>query len=296
VSSAEPRRAAVLGTPIAHSLSPVMHRAAYAALGLDTWRYDAIEVDGAGLPGLVRGCGPEWAGFSVTMPGKAAAAAVADARSDRVRQIGVANTLARTGDGWFAENTDVDGVIGGLRGSGAEPRQVLLLGGGGTSLAVIVALAEMGAESVTVAGRWETSTAAALALADSVGLPARHSSLDPELIAAAAAEADTVVSVLPAGTIDHLAPVVADVPVLFDAIYHPWPSVLAAAGAPGRITVTGLDMLLHQAFRQVELMTGRPAPRREMRDALAGAVTGAPPLRLDSDGPLGAVAGASGGS
>ena len=90
-------------------------------------------------------------------------------------------------------------------------------------------------------------------------------------------------SVLPTGTVDHLAPLVADVPALFDAIYHPWPTALAAAGAPGRITVTGLDMLLHQAFRQVELMTGRPAPQRAMRDALAGAVTEAPPLRLVDD-------------
>ena len=108
-------RCAVLGSPIAHSLSPVMHRAAYAALGLTDWTYERIEVDADGLPALVTGSDPDRIGYSVTMPGKAAAAAVADRRSHRVELLGVANTLVRRADGWFADNTDVDGIIGALR-------------------------------------------------------------------------------------------------------------------------------------------------------------------------------------
>lgn len=265
---------------MAHSLSPVLHRSAYAALGLTGWRYDPVEADAETLPDLVRGSGPEWVGFSVTMPGKAAAAAVADRRSDRVRRLGVANTLVRTPGGWFAENTDVDGVIGALAGRGVQPDRVLLLGGGGTALAVVAALAELQVSGLVIAGRRETSTAAALALAADLGLPATHAGLDEASVAAEAARCDLVCATVPAGTVDHLAALLAAVPVLFDAVYHPWPTPLAAAGGPDRITVTGLDMLLHQAFRQVELMTGRPAPRAVMRDALAAAVVGAPPLRL----------------
>jgi shikimate dehydrogenase len=258
-----------------------MHRAAYAALGLTGWTYEAIEVDGAGLPELVRGVGPEWAGFSVTMPGKAAAAAVADSVSARVRLLGVANTLVHRGDTWFAENTDVDGVVGALRAAGAPPlHRALLVGGGGSALAALAALAEMGLTSVTVAGRQPSSTAGALALAADLGLAADHCGVDVESIQAAATSVDLVIATVPAGAADHLAEVLARVPVLFDAIYHPWPTPLAAAGGPGRITVTGLDMLLHQAFRQVELMTGRPAPAAVMRDALRAASRADLPLPL----------------
>jgi shikimate dehydrogenase len=280
-SSGDGRRAAVLGSPISHSLSPAMHRAAYAELGLANWTYEAIEVDGPGLTELVNGCGPEWVGFSVTMPGKAAAAAVADSVSDRVKRLGVANTLVQRSDSWFAENTDVDGVIGALRAAGAPPvRRALLVGGGGSALATLAGLAEMGLESVTVAGRQESSTAGALALAIDLGLDAMHCGVDLAAIGAAADGVDLVVATVPAGAADHLAGVLARVPVLFDAIYHPWPTPLAAAGGPDRITVTGLDMLLHQAFRQVELMTGQPAPAAVMRDALRTAAGVDLPLPL----------------
>ena len=111
-------RAAILGSPVAHSLSPALHRAGYAAAGLMSWSYERIECDAAALPALVAGSGPEWAGFSVTMPGKYAAAAMADQRSARVAALGVANTLVRRDGGWLAENTDVDGLIGALRAAG----------------------------------------------------------------------------------------------------------------------------------------------------------------------------------
>ncbi|MBM9466988.1 shikimate dehydrogenase [Nakamurella leprariae] len=272
----EPRRAAVLGSPIAHSLSPAMHRAGYEAAGLVDWRYDAIECTAEALPALVAGLGREWAGLSVTMPGKAAAAAVASGRSHRVEVLGVANTLLRRLDGgWFAENTDVDGVIGSLRAAGVggsgPVERVLVLGGGGTAAAVLAALAELQSREVTLAGRRPSSVAASAELARTLGLPVTTVGWTEADLDDAARNATLVVSTVPAGTADHLAALLAGVPVLLDVVYHPWPTALAAAGEPGRVTVTGLDMLLHQGLRQFELITDVPAPAAAMRDGLRGA-------------------------
>ncbi len=222
--------------------------------------------------------GPEWAGFSVTMPGKAAAAAVADERSPRVAALGVANTLVRRDGGWFADNTDVDGLIGALRAAGAPaPRTALILGGGGTAASVIAALAELGATDVVIAGRRPQSTAGVVELAGVLGLPIRAIGWELDPIGEAADGADLVVSTVPAGAADSLAERLRAVPTLFDVLYHPWPTPLAAMGVPGRITLTGLDMLLHQAFRQFELMTGVPAPVQAMRAGLlAGSKTDLP--------------------
>ena len=265
-------RAAVLGQPVAHSLSPALHRAGYAAAGLSGWRYDPIECDADLLPSLVTDSGPEWAGFSVTMPGKSAAAAMADDRSPRVAALGVANTLVRREGGWFADNTDVDGLLGALRAAGAPPiHRALILGGGGTAASVLATLAELGAQDVVIAGRRPQSTANAVDLGDALGLPTRAIGWELGVIGAVADDADIVVSTVPAGGADALAERLAGVPVLFDVLYHPWPTPLAAAGVPGRITLTGLDMLLHQAFRQFELITGIPAPVAAMRQGLLDA-------------------------
>ncbi len=261
-------RAAVLGSPVAHSLSPALHLAGFAAAGLTGWTYSRIECDAVALPGLVAAAGPEWAGFSVTMPGKEAAAAAADVRSARVDLLGVANTLWHGPKGWHAENTDVDGVCGALGAAGVAPHRVLVLGGGGTARSVVAALAELQVEELVLAGRRPQSTWACVELARRVGLPVTASDLEPANVARVAAEVDLVVSTVPAGAADHLAAVLAGVPALLDVLYHPWPTPLAAASVPGRTTVTGLDMLLHQSFRQFELFTGRPAPMVEMRAGL----------------------------
>lgn len=269
--AAGPRRCAVLGSPIAHSLSPVLHNAGYAALGLD-WRYSAIECDAAALPDVVRGLGQEWAGLSVTMPGKTAAAAVADRRSPRVQALAAANTLVRRESGWYAENTDVDGVIGALRAYGIQrPGRVLLLGTGGTALSVLAALAELGVGDVLISGRRAAGRLRALQVAADLRLPATDCEFDVDVLAVLAGGVDLVVSTVPAGAADQLAAVLAGVPALLDVVYHPWPTPLAAAGAPDRMTVTGLDMLLHQALRQFELFTGRPAPAAAMQSALRSA-------------------------
>ncbi|OKH73845.1 shikimate dehydrogenase, partial [Mycobacterium sp. SWH-M3] len=145
-----PRKAAVLGSPIAHSRSPQLHLAAYRALGLDGWTYDRIECTAEQLPGLVSGLGPEWVGLSVTMPGKFAALRFAAERTDRADLVGSANTLVRVPGGWRADNTDVDGVVGAL---GAAGDAALVVGSGGTAPAAVVGLAELGAQRITVVAR-----------------------------------------------------------------------------------------------------------------------------------------------
>ncbi|HWV26982.1 MAG TPA: shikimate dehydrogenase, partial [Aeromicrobium sp.] len=123
-------RAAVLGSPIAHSLSPVMHRAAYAAAGLD-WTYDAIDVPAGGLAAVVSGLGDEWRGLSVTAPLKPEAAAFATDRTPVVERLGAANTLVRTSKGWTADNTDVPGALAALAEAGISVLDVVRILGAG---------------------------------------------------------------------------------------------------------------------------------------------------------------------
>jgi shikimate dehydrogenase len=265
-------RAAVLGSPVAHSRSPVLHRAAYAALGLDGWRYDAIECAEADLPGLVEGLGPEWAGLSLTMPLKRVALDVAKEVSDRAAAVGAANTLVLRDGGRFADNTDVAGAAAALRAAGVTaPAAALVLGAGGTAAAVLAALAELGLAEVTVAVRDASRAgelrAAAARLGVAVALTAYHAVPDR------LGEFPLLVSTVPAGAADRFAdlPFGAD-QVVFDVLYHPWPTPLAAAAlAAGATVVGGLELLLQQAVGQVELMTGRPAPVEAMRTALHAA-------------------------
>jgi shikimate dehydrogenase len=184
--------------------------------------------------------------------------------------------LVHSDSGWHAENTDVDGVLRALEVAGVGTgRTTMVLGGGGTALAVVAALAERDpGGSVVFAGRRPESIATARALATELGLRVATSGWSPAEIAAAAADVELVVSTVPAGAADGFAPALAVVPAVFDVVYHPWPTPLAAAGRRGRITVTGLDLLLHQALRQFELFTGRPAPATVMRAALRAAARG----------------------
>lgn len=260
----------MLGSPIAHSRSPQLHLAAYRALGLRGWTYDRIECDAERLPALVSGLGPEWVGLSVTMPGKFAALAFADERTPRAERIGSANTLVRIPTGWLADNTDVDGVSGALGSAGPISGEAIVLGSGGTAPAAVVALTDLGVSGITVAARNPDNAARLVALATQVGVPARYCALDEAGLAEAAGSASVTVSTLPAEVAARYAPVLAGVPVLLDAIYDPWPTPLAAAvAAAGGTVISGLQMLLHQAFTQVELFTGRPAPRAAMTCVIA---------------------------
>jgi shikimate dehydrogenase len=257
-----PHRAAVLGTPIAHSLSPALHNAGYAALGLTGWTYEAIECTVAQLPGFVATLGPQWAGLSLTMPLKEAALAVATEVSPIAAASGAANTLVPRSGGWFAENTDVVGLVALLRAHGVRPgASYAVLGAGGTARAAVVAAASVAAGAVTVVARRPEAVAA---LGPSVA-PAPWPSVD--LVSAA----DVVISTVPKGVADPLAAAVAWRPttVLVDAIYDPWPTALAdAAGRAGCAVLSGLDLLHAQALDQFRLFTGREAPADAMRAAL----------------------------
>ena len=253
----------MLGSPIAHSRSPQLHLAAYRALGLDGWTYDRIECTADELSGVVGSFGPEWVGVSVTMPGKFAALRFADERTARAELVGSANTLVRSQAGWRADNTDIDGVKGAL---GRVAGRAAVLGSGGTAPAAVVGLAELGVQDILVIARNPERAAALLALGPKLGVDIRWIELGP----AAVVDVDVVVSTIPADVAAQHADTVAATPLLLDAIYDPWPSPLAAAveAAGGRV-ISGLQMLLHQAFTQVEQFTGLPAPTEAMRAAVA---------------------------
>ncbi|UAK30187.1 shikimate dehydrogenase [Nocardia asteroides] len=263
------RKAAVLGKPIAHSRSPQLHLAAYRALGLN-WTYERIECSAEQLPGLVDGLGPEWVGLSVTMPGKEAALAYANERTERAVLVGSANTLVRTEGGWRADCTDVDGVLGALRGAGVEElTEGVVLGAGGTARPALLALSELGAKTVTVVARDPGRARGALELAERLGMIAALAAFEAGPLQGICAAAGAVVSTVPTTAAAVVAPAVAEAPVVLDAIYNPWPTPLAeAVERAGHTVVSGLQMLLNQAYGQVELFTGQPAPRAEMAAAM----------------------------
>jgi shikimate-5-dehydrogenase len=252
----------VLGSPIAHSRSPQLHLAAYRALGLDGWTYDRIECTADELPTLVGGFGPEWVGVSVTMPGKFAALRFADERTPRAELAGSANTLVRSPAGWLADNTDIDGVKGAL---GPVAGRAAVLGSGGTAPAAVVGLADLGVQDISVVARNRENAAPLLALGLRLGVEIRWIELGASVL-----DVDVVISTVPSDVAARYADTVAATPLLLDAIYDPWPTPLAVAveAAGGRV-ISGLQMLLHQAFAQVEQFTGLPAPIEAMRAALA---------------------------
>jgi len=265
-------RAAVLGTPIAHSLSPVLHGAAYRALGLSGWTYDLIECDEDGFPEFVANLGPEWAGLSLTMPLKRIALTVADEVSPLATAVGAANTMLFDGGKRRVENTDVVGIVHALREAGVSSvGSAIILGAGGTAQAALAALRELGQSAPTVIvrnpARTEDLKAAAVRLAvEPQVLGGLHDGPLPA--------ADVIISTLPAGAADALGFKDAGGAItILDVVYVPWPTPFAArATEKGARIVSGLSVLLHQAIAQVELMTGLPAPAEAMREALFAAV------------------------
>ncbi|MFF9279311.1 shikimate dehydrogenase [Streptomyces griseosporeus] len=267
--AADARRAAVLGKPIAHSLSPVLHRAAYAELGLEGWTYDRFEVDEAALPDFVDGLGPEWAGLSLTMPLKRAVLPLLDEISDTARSVEAVNTLVFTDDGRrVGDNTDIPGMVAALREHGIEQvDSAAVLGAGATASSALAALARVCAGEITVYVRSEARAAEMRAWGERLDVEVRTADWAD---AAEALRAPLVVATTPAGTTDALAAAVPERPAaLFDVLYDPWPTALAARWSMfGGAVVSGLDLLVHQAVLQVEQMTGRsPAPLEAMRRA-----------------------------
>jgi shikimate-5-dehydrogenase len=269
------RRAAVLGCPIRHSLSPALHTAAYAGLGLTGWRYEAFECDEASLPAFVGRLGPEWAGLSLTMPLKRVALTVADEITPLASAVGAANTLVfgQPGGRRRAENTDVAGILAALHEAGLDRiGAAVILGAGGTAQAALAALRELGEAAPTVLVRDPVRTGHLRATAERLGV---HPTICGGLPDTAVPEADVVISTLPPGAADALAgrQQWSAKPVVLDVVYAPWPTPLAASALHvGCRIVSGLAVLLHQAVAQVQLMTGRNAPIAVMREALDAAV------------------------
>jgi len=251
-------RFAVLGSPILHSRSPALHRAAYQVLGLK-WHYEAHEVRSGELASFIDVLGPEWRGLSLTMPLKHEVLPLID-DLDRVAELtGAVNTVlitppgreggARTLSGF---NTDVAGLVRALTENGVvRPPHVTLLGAGATATSALVAAAELGAEGVDVIVRDPGKATPLMNLGTTLGLTVTVSALAD--LAAARPTSDLVISTLPGGSTlsGEFPPALRRSVPLFDVAYSPWPSALATSWqASGGTVLSGLGMLLHQALIQ----------------------------------------------
>jgi shikimate dehydrogenase len=261
----------VIGDPVAHSLSPLLHNAAFAALDLD-WVSLGFSVPAGEAPGAVAGMRAlGLRGLSVTMPHKEAAASLADRCSATAQALGAVNCLAREGQEIVGHNTDGGGFLAAVRratGFVPDGSVAVVAGAGGAARAVVRALAEAGARAVVVVARTSGKAAAAAALAGRAGRVGRADD---------AAGADLVVNATPTGMAGAAAEsepslvpasLLGPGQVAADLVYHPlvtpW---LAAASARGATTMGGLGMLVHQAAAQITLWTGREAPVEAMWQA-----------------------------
>ena len=297
------RRAAVLGHPIAHSLSPVLHRAAYAALGLDGWRYDAVDVTEDGLAAFVGSLDASWAGLSLTMPLKQAILPLLDHVEPQAEVLGVVNTVLVHGQGAGRQltgaNTDVHGIVAALAeagvmasGSDGHPvRRAVVLGAGATAASALAALGSLGCTNPLVLARSMARAGSTMRAAHRMGLDAEFRVLDERSVVEVLHEAEVVLSTLPPRAADGIADALrasasgevgpgagvgAARPVhgvVLDCAYDPRPTALVAAWQEaGGVAVTGERMLLHQAGEQVRLMTGARPPVEAMAAALAEAL------------------------
>jgi len=275
------RRAAVLGRPIAHSLSPVLHRAAYQRLGLTGRSYEAFDVNEAALAGFLGGLdAAQWCGLSLTMPLKRAVIPLLDSVSETALAVESVNTVVFAEDGTRSgENTDVPGLVAALAERGITAVDgAAVLGGGATAASTLAALASIvkGSAGVHLYVRTLARAQQLRPVAERLGIELRVHGWED---AGTALASPLLVNTTPAGAADDLAvSVTKPVGTLFDVIYHPWPTRLAAAWQQAGGTVFGgLDLLIHQAALQVELMVGVDSAQRGsvvevMREAGAAAL------------------------
>lgn len=255
-------RCAVIGSPIAHSLSPDLHQAAYRWLGLD-WTYERHEVAADQVAGFVGGLDDTWRGLSVTMPCKAAIVPLG-VGDEVVRALGVANTVVFDGlpgdrDRTRIVNTDVPGVRMVLRDAEVAPdARIVVYGNGATARSAVFALAGMGVTRVAVRARDRSKTEALAGDGAAWGI---------EVVADAAGPCDVAISTVPSSVAAEWVDL-AGVQVVFDVLYDPWPTpLIVQARGRGAAVRTGLDLLAAQAVGQVELMTGRGVDFVVLREA-----------------------------
>lgn len=254
------RRLAVLGSPISHSRSPLLHRAAYAALDLP-WTYDPIELNEVELPEFLESCGDEWRGLSLTMPLKRAVIPLLDSLDATAESTGAANTVLfdtvagrRTLRGF---NTDVNGIVESFWAAGVDHLDsVRLLGSGATATSALLAVSRLGARTVDISARTPTRAVPLAQLGDRLGLRVNVEQLDNAQIDA---PGEAVISTIPGGAPASVSFSEASMlgSLLFEVTYDPWPTHLAAAWqrVGGRV-VSGLEMLTHQALGQVRIFVG----------------------------------------
>lgn len=266
-------RCGVVGSPVAHSLSPVLHRAAYTSLGLE-WAYEAVDVPAGELSRFLGGVGASWHGISVTMPLKREALALAGRATAVARSVGGANTLLAGHDGgWRADNTDVPGFLAALQAGGVtRPRQVVVWGAGATAASALAALAQLAPEvQVRLRARSPERAEATLTVGHRLGLDVSYRSWSDDV--RSAEPADLVISTVPSevfGPLELEQVVHGAKPgaSLFDVVYDPWPTPLAQTwAAGGGSVISGLELLLHQAVGQVRAMTGHAIEVDVLRSA-----------------------------
>jgi len=277
---------AVLGSPIEHSKSPALHRAAYDVLGLD-WEYDAVDVTADDLAGFIDGLGPEWRGLSLTMPLKKSVVPVLGETDRIAEQTGAANTVLLDDGAVRGFNTDVPGFVRALSAAGIESAHfVHILGGGATAASALVAAAELGAEKVDIYVRSLERSVWLEPLAHQLGLMVRIrplSQADRSLDVP-----DLVISTLPGGaTTDALyTDSTRRKAVLFDVSYDPWPSALGRSwNSVGGHVVSGLALLAHQALLQVRIfVSGDPLQPLDGEETVLAAMLDA--VGIDAAGAL----------
>lgn len=280
------RHVAVLGHPVAHSLSPVLHQAAYAALGLEDWHYGLHDVDEPDLEEFLGTLGAEWAGLSLTMPLKQVALRCVDIVEPLAEAVGAVNTvIVQPGGLKVGANTDVHGLVQALREATPEPARGahtrgVIVGGGATAASAVAALGELGVHRPSVLVRSIGRAGTVLRAAASMGVEPELVTLGSDRATGLLREAEIVISTVPGGASAALAPLVAEMSldrsqVLIDVVYEGWPTPLPTQWlASGGSVSPGYLMLLHQACEQVRLFTGRQAPVEQMRAALLGAIDG----------------------
>jgi shikimate dehydrogenase len=264
-------KAAVLGYPIAHSLSPVLHGKAFELLGI-AGSYEAIEVESGGLAQFLKSLGQSYDYLSLTMPLKEEVLDIAkdsgievDELAQRIQSV---NTLIRKGSGWIATSTDGSGFIKALASAGYDHfNSVLILGAGGTARAVAGALDDI-ADNVAVMGR---------SVRRNAGIAACFRKVVPEFIVwddqIDLRQFDLVVNTTPSGAADLVAEYIPSKVegLLFDVLYKPWPTLIARRWSDGGgKVISGLELLLYQGIDQINLVhpLGQKIIDSELRLAL----------------------------
>ena len=263
----------VVGSPIKHSLSPVIHKAAYTHLGLD-FSYERIEVPLGGLGAVMED--QAFSGLSVTMPLKYEAFEMSDSYTPEAEKTGVVNTLVRSSNGWVGHNTDVLGFAKCFHGV-PDPQRITIVGSGATARSAALAISRVfPAAKLSVIGRTASSLDEFTGYLNGLGIASEV--LEPEV--SSLVGADLVVSTVPAGAFTELwdqlgATSSASRGFLFDVVYDPWPSLASRAWA-GK-SISGLELLVWQAIEQVKLFvdsTGHSVPivDQELYESMIGAV------------------------